>query len=151
MGFLGAFLHDSCSFANDGAQDSNKHRISINTLPHAHFHATIRQWIRYGKTIILAFLLNVVRHCDYSNMCNRFLSKISMYFQGSQSDVSSCDEIPMEMDLTAAGPPISDDETELEPREKKLIKVAVFQLRKLDSIGLHKIVLDAFKYPNFYR
>lgn len=31
----------------------------------------------------------------------------------------------MEMDLTSAGPPISDDETEVETKEKKLFVVGV--------------------------
>ncbi|GMT06359.1 hypothetical protein PENTCL1PPCAC_28533 [Pristionchus entomophagus] len=52
---------------------------------------------------------------------------------GSESESSSCDEIPMEMDLTAAGPPISDDDSELEETERKFVKYAK---RILPHVGL---------------
>ncbi|VDL70844.1 unnamed protein product [Nippostrongylus brasiliensis] len=52
---------------------------------------------------------------------------------GSESSCSSLHEIPMEMDLTASGPPISDDETELETRERKYITYAK---RILPHVGL---------------
>uniref|UniRef100_A0A1I7X7W0 Ion_trans_2 domain-containing protein n=1 Tax=Heterorhabditis bacteriophora TaxID=37862 RepID=A0A1I7X7W0_HETBA len=53
--------------------------------------------------------------------------------EGSESSSSSLHEIPMEMDLTASGPPISDDETELETRERKYITYAK---RILPHVGL---------------
>ncbi|KAK6765835.1 hypothetical protein RB195_025634 [Necator americanus] len=52
---------------------------------------------------------------------------------GSESSCSSLHEIPMEMDLTASGPPISDDETDLETRERKYITYAK---RILPHVGL---------------
>ncbi|XGW33633.1 hypothetical protein V3C99_017775 [Haemonchus contortus] len=52
---------------------------------------------------------------------------------GSESSCSSLNEIPMEMDLTASGPPISDDETDLETRERKYITYAK---RILPHVGL---------------
>ncbi|EPB79493.1 hypothetical protein ANCCEY_01430 [Ancylostoma ceylanicum] len=52
---------------------------------------------------------------------------------GSESSCSSLHEIPMEMDLTASGPPISDDETDLETRERRYITYAK---RILPHVGL---------------
>nr|pir hypothetical protein C52B9.6 - Caenorhabditis elegans [Caenorhabditis elegans] len=51
----------------------------------------------------------------------------------ADSSLSSLNEIPMEMDLTSAGPPISDDETEVETKEKKLF---VYAKRILPHVGL---------------
>lgn len=59
---------------------------------------------------------------------------------GSESSCSSLHEIPMEMDLTASGPPISDDDTDLETMERKYITYAK---RILPHVGL---VLLLFAY-----
>ncbi|CAI5455064.1 unnamed protein product [Caenorhabditis angaria] len=58
----------------------------------------------------------------------------------AESSISSLNEIPMEMDLTASGPPLSDDETEMETRERKYITYAK---RILPHVGL---VLLLFVY-----
>ncbi|KAE9417977.1 hypothetical protein Angca_004431 [Angiostrongylus cantonensis] len=52
---------------------------------------------------------------------------------GSENSGSSLHEIPMEMDLTASGPPISDDEIDMETRERKYITYAK---RILPHVGL---------------
>ncbi|CAI4225651.1 unnamed protein product [Auanema sp. JU1783] len=59
---------------------------------------------------------------------------------GCDSISSSLHEIPMELDLTASGPPISDDETDIDTRERKYIKYAK---RILPHVGL---VLLLFAY-----
>lgn len=47
--------------------------------------------------------------------------------QGSEAENSDDDEIPMEMDLTTSGPPISDDETEMEkPMDRQSQIIMVF-------------------------
>ncbi|VDM58909.1 unnamed protein product [Angiostrongylus costaricensis] len=53
--------------------------------------------------------------------------------KGSENSGSSLHEIPMEMDLTASGPPISDDEIDMETRERKYITYAK---RILPHVGL---------------
>lgn len=47
--------------------------------------------------------------------------------KGSQSE-GSADEIPMELDLTSAGPPISDDDSDTETRERKCVVVSILTL-----------------------
>ncbi|CAO4385232.1 unnamed protein product [Caenorhabditis nigoni] len=58
---------------------------------------------------------------------------VDTFDMGSESSLSSLNEIPMEMDLTTAGPPISDDETEVETKEKKFF---VYAKRILPHVGL---------------
>ncbi|CAB3400076.1 unnamed protein product [Caenorhabditis bovis] len=58
----------------------------------------------------------------------------------AESSISSLNEIPMEMDLTVSGPPMSDDETEMELKERKYITYAK---RILPHVGL---VLLLFAY-----
>ncbi|CAD6189003.1 unnamed protein product [Caenorhabditis auriculariae] len=81
---------------------------------------------------------------DYSRLLNALISMnmdVDDFDMGSaESTPSSLNEIPMEMDLTASGPPISDDETELEMRERKYITYAK---RILPHVGL---VLLLFVY-----
>lgn len=57
-------------------------------------------------------------------------------YQGSESSCSSLHEIPMEMDLTASGPPISDDDTDLETMERKYITVFEIFDRKVTEMFL---------------
>ncbi|PIO76050.1 hypothetical protein TELCIR_01886 [Teladorsagia circumcincta] len=55
---------------------------------------------------------------------------------GSESSCSSLNEIPMEMDLTASGPPISDDETDMETRERKYITLRNCSMLKFERRGM---------------
>ncbi|VDP46490.1 unnamed protein product [Heligmosomoides polygyrus] len=82
----------------------------------------------------LSYLANIrqpLYHC-----ITQFMTPVSCAAVGSESSCSSLHEIPMEMDLTASGPPISDDDTDLETMERKYITVFEIFDRKVTEMFL---------------
>uniref|UniRef100_F1L2H2 TWiK family of potassium channels protein 7 n=1 Tax=Ascaris suum TaxID=6253 RepID=F1L2H2_ASCSU len=55
---------------------------------------------------------------------------------GSEAENSDDDEIPMEMDLTTSGPPISDDETEMEKPMDRQSQIIMYAKMILPHVGL---------------
>ncbi|KHN70643.1 TWiK family of potassium channels protein 7 [Toxocara canis] len=65
-----------------------------------------------------------------------YVAKNDDFDLGSEAESSEDDEIPMEMDLTTAGPPISDDETDIEKPLDRQSQIIMYAKMILPHVGL---------------